>query len=213
MARANWHVFVNCPFDGVYQPFFRAIVFTIVRSGFFARCALETDDAADNRFEKICGIIGECRYGIHDISRTELDQKSQLPRFNMPLELGLFLGARRYGSNTQRAKRCIVFDRDRFRFQAYISDIAGQDIHAHGGDVTLLIVELASWLRDQSRRANVPGGKVIAAEFLAFQRALADVCADRQLEVDELTFGDYADMVTEYLAEAVARQRLRRHGR
>jgi len=32
----------------------------------------------------------------HDISRTELNEHS-LPRFNMPLELGLFLGASRFG--------------------------------------------------------------------------------------------------------------------
>jgi hypothetical protein len=202
MAEPNRKVFVNCPFDADYQPLFRAAVFTVARSGFDPRCALETDDASENRFEKICGIIRECRYGIHDISRTELDPKSNLPRFNMPFELGLFLGARRFGSKTQRQKRCIVFDCDRYRFQAYISDISGQDIHAHGGDVTILIVDLASWLRDQSRRPNVPGGRVIAAEFATFQQALPEICAKRQLVQEELTFGDYADMVAQYVAEA-----------
>jgi hypothetical protein len=202
MAGANRDLFVNCPFDGDYQPLFRAIVFTVIRSGFYARCALETDDASENRFEKICSIIGECRYGIHDISRTEFDPNSKLPRFNMPLELGLSLGARRFGSKSQRAKRCIVFDRGRYRFQAYISDISGQDIHAHRGDVTTLIVELASWLRDQSRRPNVPGGRVIAAEFDLFLAALSDICARRQLDPDELTFGDFAGMVAQYVAQS-----------
>jgi hypothetical protein len=202
MAKADRDVFVNCPFDGDYQPLFRAIVFTITRSGFYARCALEADNAAENRFEKICALIGKCRYGIHDISRTELDKNSNLPRFNMPLELGLFLGARRFGSTAHRAKRCIVFDRDRYRFQSFISDIAGQDIHAHGGDVRKLIIELATWLRDQSRRPNVPGGRIIAREFGAFEERLGEICAKRQLEADELSFGDYADMVAEYVAEA-----------
>lgn len=97
-------IFVNCPFDPSYRPIFNAIVFTIVRSGYQARCALETDDGADNRLAKICAIIEECKFGIHDISRTETDGEPPLPRFNMPLELGLFLGAKRYGRKIKRRK-------------------------------------------------------------------------------------------------------------
>ena len=73
MADSNRAVFVNCPFDDGYKPLFNAAVFTIIRSGFAPRCALETDNAADNRFDKICQIVKECRYGVHDISRTEAD--------------------------------------------------------------------------------------------------------------------------------------------
>src|SRR5215207_1418992 len=96
MKRAD--VFINCPFSDDYRDFFNAIVFTIVRSGFVPRCALELNDGAVNRFEKICKIIEDCSYAVHDISKTELDKKSGLPRFNMPLELGVFLGAKRFGN-------------------------------------------------------------------------------------------------------------------
>ena len=132
MPLANRDVFVNCPFDPHYKPLFYAIVFTVVRSGFRVRCALETDDATENRFSKISAIVKECRYGIHDISRTEADGDPPLPRFNMPLELGLFLGARQYGNREQKAKRCVIYDRELYRFQKYISDIAGQDIQITG---------------------------------------------------------------------------------
>ena len=134
MAAENRDVFVNCPFDTDYRPLFNTIVFTIIRSGFRARCALEADNAAENRFDKICKIVSECRYGVHDISRTEVDGNPPLPRFNMPLELGLFLGAKKYGGARHREKSCIIFDREPYRFQRYISDIAGQDIHAHRGE-------------------------------------------------------------------------------
>ena len=50
-------------------------------------------------------MIADCRYGIHDISRTELDRDSGLPRFNMPLELGIFLGAKRFGAEEQKRKK------------------------------------------------------------------------------------------------------------
>ena len=200
MPSRNRDVFINCPFDTRYQAFFRAIVFVVIRSGFRARSALETDDASENRFAKICNIIRECRYGVHDISRTELDPGSELPRFNMPLELGLFLGAKQFGIKAQKSKRCIVFDRQRYRFQEFISDISGQDIHSHQGRIGVLIEELASWLRDQSRDTKVPGGRKIATEFASLQKALPRICGDRHLEPDELTFGDYTDIVEKYLA-------------
>ena len=102
-------VFINCPFDLTYKPVFWAVVFTVLRSGFSPRCALETDDSSENRLAKIEAIIEECRYGIHDISRTAGDGDPPLPRFNMPLELGLFFGAKRYGNKNQKAKRALVF--------------------------------------------------------------------------------------------------------
>jgi hypothetical protein len=200
MVRRNRDVFINCPFDGGYQDFFKAIVFVVVRSGFQARCALETDDSSENRFEKICSIIAECRYGIHDISRTEIDKGSKLPRFNMPLELGVFLGAKRFGAKAQKSKRCIILDTEKYRYQSYISDIAGQDIHAHRGKIAALIEELAGWLRRESTDPKVPGGRRIAAEYALFKKRIPGICSARGLEPAELTFGDYANMVGQYLA-------------
>jgi hypothetical protein len=200
MVRRNRNVFINCPFDSDYRDFFEAIVFVVIRSGFRVRCALETDDGSENRFEKICGIIGECRYGIHDISRTEIDSRSKLPRFNMPLELGVFLGAKRFGAKAQRSKRCIILDIEKFRYQSYISDIAGQDIHAHQGNAAVLIEKLAGWLRSESTDPKVPGGREIAAEYALFKSKISEICSARSLEPAELTFGDYADMVGEYVA-------------
>jgi hypothetical protein len=200
-------VFINCPFDAEYRVFFWAIVFVVSRSGFQARCALETDDSSENRFERICKIISECRYGIHDISRTELDRKSRLPRFNMPLELGLFLGAKRFGADAQKQKRCVVLDKHRYRFQKYVSDISGQDIHSHGGTLKKLIEEVAMWLRAQSRDSKVPGGRKIAEEFESFRRKIPRICGSRKIEPDELTFGDYTEMVVEYIAVSLRQAR------
>ena len=53
----------------------------------------------------------------------------------------------------------MIFDREPHRFQRYISDIAGQDIHAHGGAYNRLIRELAGWLRSQSKDDRFPAGQ------------------------------------------------------
>ena len=181
MSPDNRDVFINCPFDSAYKQFFYAIVFTVIRSGFVARCALEADDAGENRFSKICSIIKQCRYGIHDISRTEADGEPPLPRFNMPLELGLFLGSKLY-SRSPKYKRCIIFDREHFRFQRFISDISGQDIHSHENKEQVLIERLAAWLRTQSRDPAVPGGRMIAREFATLMTELPLIARARGLD-------------------------------
>jgi hypothetical protein len=193
-------VFINCPFDSEYKPVFYAIVFTVVRSGYRARCALETDDAAENRLGKIIKIIGECRYGIHDISRTEAGGDPPLPRFNMPLELGLWLGAHHLGRDDQAGKRCIVFDREQYRYLRFISDIGGQDIHAHESDIPRVIAELAAWLRHLPGGLQAGGGQAILREYQAFSALLPILSAERDMTPDELLFADFNLMATEYVA-------------
>ncbi|WP_426042731.1 hypothetical protein [Brevundimonas sp. TWP2-3-4b1] len=193
-------VFINCPFDAAYQVMFRAIVFAITRSGFRARCSREVDDTSLTRWSAISDIIDQCRYGIHDISRTELDGDPPLPRFNMPLELGMFLGAKSFGDEAQKRKRCLVMDFDEYRYRRSISDLSGQDIRAHRNDPGACIEAVAGWLRVQSRSKTVPGGRAMAAEFQGFEAVLPALCLDLRLEVDEMTFGDLTTLASEYIA-------------
>jgi hypothetical protein len=100
-ASPSASVFINCPFDSQYQPLFEAIVFCVSACGFVPRCTLELTDAGEVRIENIYRLIDQCHHGIHDISHTEVQsQPYQLPRFNMPLELGIFLGAKRFGKHS-----------------------------------------------------------------------------------------------------------------
>ena len=89
-------VFVNFPFDDNYLELFRGLIFTVYYCGFFPRTALEDNSATEHRLDKIYSMIEESKYGIHDLSRVELDPDNNLPRFNMPFELGLFLGCNKY---------------------------------------------------------------------------------------------------------------------
>jgi hypothetical protein len=153
------------------------------------------------RIEKIFALIESCRFGIHDISRTELDRVSGLPRFNMPLELGIFLGAQRFGSTRQRRKNCLILDRERYRYQQFISDISGQDLASHNGDVSTLIRMLRDWLGTAAGGTPLPGGAAIARRFAQFQAELPRMCAQLRLTVEELTFSNYANLVSTWLRE------------
>jgi hypothetical protein len=193
-------VFLNAPFDRGYRPLFRAIVFAVFDCGFVARCSWESADGSQARLEKIYELIEECRYGIHDISRTELDVSTHLPRFNMPLELGVFLGAKRYGKGRQREKSCLILDRERHRYQRFCSDISGQDIEAHAGQPRQAIRSVRDWLSNATspRRSLMPGGAAVATRYDAFDALLPTLCRRRKLEPDELIFNDFAALAVEW---------------
>lgn len=195
-------VFVNCPFDKRYKSIFEAIVFAVFDCGFRARCALEFGDSSQVRIDTLFSLISGCKYGLHDISRTELDQQTKLPRFNMPLELGMFLAAKRFGAGKQKDKVCLVLDSEQYRYQQYISDISGQDIRAHNGKPKQAIKAVRDWLRDASRRTTIPGGSEIYRRYRLFsQDYLPALCRELRLRRDELTFIEYAALVADSLRE------------
>jgi hypothetical protein len=109
------NVFINCPFDAGYAAIFEAIVFAVIVCGFRALCARIKLDSSEFRLNKIMDLIAASKYSIHDLSRVELDEGSALPRFNMPLELGLDLGCKRF-SPSRKSKSSLIFDAQPFRF-------------------------------------------------------------------------------------------------
>jgi len=192
-------VFVNCPFDIHYSRIFDAIVFAVHDCGFIARCALEVDEGAEDRFAKLLRMIQECKFGIHDISRTQIHPQFKLPRFNMPLELGLFLGCQRYGSSEQRQKSCLILDKEKYRYRRFISDIAGHDVHAHDDKPEQALREVRNWLRTSSNRGGIPGPATMWKRFLQFQDDLPAISEDLNLDVPELIFVDYTYIVAYWL--------------
>jgi len=200
MADYSRQVFLNVPFDARYRKLLRALVFAVHECGLLARCAQEKDDSGQVRVDKLFQIILNCRFGIHDLSRTTLDAKNHLPRFNMPLELGLFLGARRYGERKQRRKVCLILDRDRYRYQIFCSDIAGQDVRAHSNEVGNALAAVRNWLQTHlPSNAKLPGPAAITTRYIHFRKQLPYMCRVDNLTPNELSFLDYRNMVVAWL--------------
>jgi len=198
-AAPSASVFINCPFDKQYQPIFDATVFCVVACGFGPRCTLELTDAGEVRIENIYRLIAQCNHSIHDISRTEVeDQPYRLPRFNMPLELGIFLGAKRFGGRSSR-KRCLIMDRAPYRYKRFISDIGGQDIKAHCTRPVNAIRQVRDWLQFAPGKAAIPGGTKIWQDYQRFRRELPVIAEEAQLDPAQLTFIDYLQLVTNWL--------------
>lgn len=209
MASSPRDVFINCPFDDDFAPIFRSLVFAVTRCGFRARCAREMDDGSETRIDKLYRIIEESRYGIHDLSRTELDKVHQLPRFNMPLELGIFLGAKRFGADNQKQKRCLILDVEQYRYQKFISDIAGIDVTQHRGDARTAARSVRDWLVTVSGRRTVPSVQVLMKSFDGFVAGLPAIASAAGLDSDTLVYADYERLVIAWVKdEANVRVRL-----
>jgi hypothetical protein len=194
------NVFINCPFDPAYAPIFEAIVFAVHDAGFFARSARERLDSSQVRLHKIIELIRSSRFSIHDLSRTELDDTTALPRFNMPLELGIDIGCKAF-SRSHTRKSFLVFDSEQYRFQRYLSDISGQDIHRHGNSPKMAVVRVRDWLRTESDVGTIPGGTAIYERYVEFRSDLPALCAELRLDIDALTFADLSDTISTWLRQ------------
>lgn len=194
-AEYGKNVFINGPFDDDYLPTFRAIVFTVAACGYRPRCTLEHEDASQVRIMKIFRLIADSALSIHDVSRTELDSANQLPRFNMPLELGAFLGAKEFGSPRHRKKRCLVLDREPYRYQKFISDIGGQDIRAHEGKPEVAICAVRDWLRRDVKGVLLPSGTHLVAAYERFTAEMPGLCVPARLDDANLTYTDFYELV------------------
>ena len=194
MTAADHSAFVNCPFDNDYKPLFEALIFTIASSGYRVRCALEENNAADIGFDKLCRLISERGRSVHDLSRIELDTRSGLPRFNMPFELGLFLGARRFGGRAQGGKSALVMTSAEYRLPVYLSDTAGSDTSHHGGELIELVRSVRGYLHAKPDGRPLPGAARILDEFRRFKTFRHDYAAALEIAPDELDpFRDYRD--------------------
>jgi hypothetical protein len=157
-------------------------------------------------------MICECALSIHDISRTELDADSGLPRFNMPLELGADLGLRIAGPLAQRRRRTLILDAMAHRYDRMLSDISGMDIEAHASDPRQVIRHVRDWLNVNRRdgMAILPGASAIYGDYQAYFSIVPDIIEDLRLDPhDHLPHGDFLHLV-EYALPLIAAMRDRR---
>jgi hypothetical protein len=178
-------VFINCPYDGAFEPLFHAIVLTVAALGFTPRSAGETEGEADPRMVRIArGLLGS-KYSIHDLSRFQGEGAENLARFNMPLELGMALGIRYLGQVEGRTSKAthnwLVLVPENFVHQKFISDLAGYDASDHDQTPRKVIQRVAKWLRSQPDfKSPRPEAKAILDAFPQFEKLL-EVVKERSL--------------------------------
>jgi len=121
----------------------------------------------------------------------------------MPLELGVFLGAKRYGGEAQKAKRLLILDVDPHRYQRFISDLAGMDIHAHGADQLRAVRETRNWLANVSRR-TLPSADRVVRLYQAFQAELPEIAREFEFDPAAIPYVDFERIVAGWLLDRPA---------
>ena len=202
---SNRNVFINCPFDDDFKSSFEVLIFTIAANQYFPRCALEESDSGDIRFDKLCRLIDASDRSIHDLSRIELGLNG-LPRFNMPFELGLFMGAKRFGGKRQRTKSALVMVAEPFRLPAYLSDLAGNDPASHHSHPNNVIAIVRRFLHTKPDGTPLPGASSILSDFNDFKSAMPVLASSLKFTNDETDpyrdYRTYMTLLTEFLKSA-----------
>jgi hypothetical protein len=190
-SQRRLNVFVNVPFDAAYEPLFEALVFTVFACGYRVRCALEDSDSGDIRLDKLVELIRESSRSIHDLSRIEHGE-NELPRFNMPFELGLALGAKRFGRRPRDRIKIMV--RERYKLPAYLSDLGGNDPDAHENQPEKVIRIVRNYLQRSPRGGVLAGPAKLSADFATFKARLPAIASGIDFAAAEVR--GYADYPT-----------------
>ena len=119
-------VFLNVPYDPQFEDLYLAYIVGLTQLGLRINATLAVPN--QGRLDRIINLIEESDFSIHDLSRIETT--SGIPRFNMPLELGLAL----YRSHITKGRhRIFVFEKEPYRVQQSTSDVSGIDAQIHNG--------------------------------------------------------------------------------
>lgn len=175
----NKNVFINCPFDSAYFPLLRPLLFTIIYFGFDPKIALESSDAGEQRIDKICKLIKKSQYSIHDVSRLKSKKQGEFYRLNMPFELGIDFGSRRFASDHLKDKKFLILERRPHDYKKALSDLSGVDIKNHGDKPSEVVRAVRDWFVETVRLRGLKGATPIWYRFNDFA---ADLYKQRKAE-------------------------------
>ncbi|MEM9686277.1 MAG: hypothetical protein AAF934_05075 [Bacteroidota bacterium] len=165
------NVFINCPFDDKYFDLLQTLVFTIVYFKFNPRISLENSDAGMLRLDKIVNLIMESKYSIHDLSRLQAKSIHEYYRLNMPFELGIDYGLRRFNAEYSD-KRSLILETKKYDYMKAISDINGFDIKNHEDNPVKLVECLRAWFSETVGLRDLNSPRKIYSDFIEFNTQL-----------------------------------------
>ena len=97
----------------------------------------------------------------------------------------------------------MILDRESYRFQEFLSDIAGQDVEGHNNDSSIIVNKVRDFLDNAMSGSNqpLPSGEIIQRDFKCFNADLTALSVSIDLTESTLSFKNYVWIVAEFLAE------------
>jgi hypothetical protein len=172
------NVFINCPFDSDFTGLLRPLIFTIIYLGYNPRIASERFDSGEVRINKICELIKISKYSIHDLSRIKSSKKNEFYRLNIPFELGIDIGYRLFNTGKAKSKKCLILEKEKYRYQKALSDLSNSDIKHHKNEPENIVREVRNWFVETDK-PRLPSGTKIWEDFNEF---MADFYTKRKKE-------------------------------
>lgn len=191
----NNDIFINCPFDENYKSLLKVLIFTIIHCGYNPRISLESSDSSISRLEKIQNLICATKYSIHDISRCKASKKGEFYRLNMPFEIGLDFGCKKYGNSKQQKKDILILASDPYYYQKAFSDLSGVDIMAHKNENEEMVRRIREWLYTKKNTIKQP--TAIWDDYNAFVAYLEGDLQEK--DIKNMAIPEYINKVKEYI--------------
>ncbi|MEO6000038.1 MAG: hypothetical protein ABIN89_24580 [Chitinophagaceae bacterium] len=194
------NVFINCPFDEDYKLLLKPILFTIIQCGLHPKIA-ESEDSGEARIKRIEKLIEESQYSIHDLSRMRASSKGEIARFNMPFELGLDFGCKRFKGGEHSNKKSLILDFSKYRYQKAISDISGNDIGFHNSRPENAIRELRNWLQKLNHSQKFPSANKMWMDYLEFNDVFLEIMKTQHFnkeDVKKMPWSEFINYIFEW---------------
>lgn len=196
------NVFVNCPYDDHFRPLLRPLLFTVLCAGLNPRMAAERLNSGETRFSKIVELVRESKYAIHDLSRIKAKRAGEYFRLNMPFELGLDVGCSCFGSGEQLSKRCLILEKEPYRYQVALSDLSNSDIAAHYDEPARVVTAIRHWLVNDVG-IDLPGPSALFDQFMQFMADNYEYLLDHGFNKDDIPGLPVPELIR-YMREWVA---------
>lgn len=200
------NVFINCPFDDEYKRLLHPLLFTLLYYKLEPQIS-QTQSSAIIRINQIKNFIRESKFSIHDLSRSKPMNKNELPRFNMPYELGLDIGCVEFGGKKYSNKRILILETNRYHYQKVLSDIAGQDSENHDNDPAVLIIKVRNWLSTVDATRTYPSPSKTRILYDHFCTDVSDTLRNDGFtagEIKGIPTADFIKFAKEWIANAEA---------
>ena len=134
-------------------------------------------------------------------------KKNEYARHNMPFELGIDYGSRKFAENHFGEKKFLVLEKEKYDYSKALSDFAGADIKNHNDDPRTIIKVVRNWFVETVNLTGVAATSVIWSDFIDF---MADFDAERRSngfedeDIYEMPTPEFTGFIKEWLRPTVA---------
>ncbi|MEO6133161.1 MAG: hypothetical protein ABIQ02_15070 [Saprospiraceae bacterium] len=199
------YIFINCPFDKEYSKLFKVLIFSLLYLELYPIFS-KTVSGDKIRVIEIIKLIKKSKFAVHDLSRNQAKSKGEMARFNMPFELGLDIGSKKFGGRKYSNRKILILDTEPHDYDKYIGDISGQDIECHKNNPETLISVVRDWQSRIYPKNKIPGTTKIWNAFNQFTDDLPTNLSDNfsQAEIRNLQLSDYLGYADDWITDLKA---------